>query len=293
MYISYSNEIYDHFEKLSELYEKIKAKAIKQNQTHKIEILKVEELIIEKKRNFNKVLKNSVKFKMEACHDLLPTNTPPLEYLKNFIQTINLPYESICIELDENILGANQDTPLVIIAQQEEDEISIYALTKFNNEWNYLHSVSEDNLVYAVINKDTFDGYILGLDALVSHESRNQISNWMNKVAIRSVCNLLCALSCSNTRIDNSPYPPSNTKNKLRRSKNKLPLFEFKILTVDTSKSPTQKDSNSSNTGKHASPRVHLRRGHIRKLPDKNVWVNSCVVGEKKNGIIQKDYLVK
>lgn len=293
MYISYSNEIYDHFEKLSKLYEKLKAKATKLKLSQNLETLKSEEKSIQLKRKFNSLIKSSVKFKLDACHNLLPNDTAPLDVLKNFVQTINLPYTSILIELDAYMLGDNQDTPLVILVQQEDDKISIFPMIKLNNEWNYLHVSSEEVLVYAVVDRNDFDGYVVGLDGLKNVDLKDQISNWLNKVAIRSVCNLLCALSCSNTRIDDSPFPPSKTKNALRCSKKQLPLFEFKILTVDTGKNYSQQKSNGPTIGKHASPRVHLRRGHIRKLPDKNVWVNSCVVGDKKNGMIQKDYLIK
>jgi len=229
---------------------------------------------------------------MDQCHNLLPEDKPPLDILKEFVPAVNLPYESICIELDAETLGVNQDTPIVIIAQQKENEICVYSFFKLDNEWTSLHSGSAENTVYAVINRDSFDGYIIGLDGK-DHKTCDQISNWINRVSIRSVCNLLCALSCSNTRIDNSPITPSKTKNILRQSKNKLPLFEFKILTVDSGKETSQRNSSSTSSGTHASPRIHLRRGHIRKLPNKNVWVNACVVGDKNNGVIQKDYLVK
>lgn len=45
--------------------------------------------------------------------------------------------------------------------------------------------------------------------------------------------------------------------------------------------------------GSHASPTVHLRRGHIRRLGEnKTTWVRSCVVG-KKGKIAEKVYKVE
>jgi hypothetical protein len=43
--------------------------------------------------------------------------------------------------------------------------------------------------------------------------------------------------------------------------------------------------------GTHASPRLHLRRGHIRHCyTGQYVWVRPTTVGNKRLGIIFKDY---
>ena len=72
------------------------------------------------------------------------------------------------------------------------------------------------------------------------------------------------------------------------RKKGKLAFLEFKILTIDGNADHSAPGAARSS---HISPRVYLRRGHIRRLKTKNVWVNSCVVGDKSKGIVQKDYL--
>nr|MCF1501516.1 hypothetical protein [Allorhizobium sp. Av2] len=47
--------------------------------------------------------------------------------------------------------------------------------------------------------------------------------------------------------------------------------------------------------GSHASPRLHLRRGHLRRLPEKTVWVRAAMIGAaSETGTVTKDYrLVK
>jgi hypothetical protein len=50
--------------------------------------------------------------------------------------------------------------------------------------------------------------------------------------------------------------------------------------------------TNKASGGTHASPRVHLRRGHIRRLPGKNIWVNATIVGNSDLGVVIKDYSV-
>lgn len=43
----------------------------------------------------------------------------------------------------------------------------------------------------------------------------------------------------------------------------------------------------------HSGPGVHLRRGHIRRLKTKNVWVNACVVGNKLRVLFKKTIWLK
>lgn len=45
--------------------------------------------------------------------------------------------------------------------------------------------------------------------------------------------------------------------------------------------------------GTHASPRLHDRRGHLRRLRGgKNVWVRPCKVGDASLGAVFHDYEV-
>ena len=83
---------------------------------------------------------------------------------------------------------------------------------------------------------------------------------------------------------------PPEKLNKSRIKKGKTPFFSYKVLTINSQKGNAPSNSNSK--GSHSSPRIHLRRGHIRKLESKTVWVNACVVGDKKKGAVNKDYQV-
>jgi hypothetical protein len=94
-------------------------------------------------------------------------------------------------------------------------------------------------------------------------------------------------LACSNVATVSTP--PSAALNKKRVKKGKLPILEYKTLTIVLDESRSESDPQG---GTHASPRVHLRRGHIRRItPEKRVWVQPCVVGSK-HGMIVKDYKV-
>lgn len=67
---------------------------------------------------------------------------------------------------------------------------------------------------------------------------------------------------------------------------NKLPLYDFKIVNIgppDAIRKPS--------IGTHASPALHWRRGHYRKLRNGSLTaISACLVGDPSNGIINKIY---
>lgn len=78
--------------------------------------------------------------------------------------------------------------------------------------------------------------------------------------------------------------------NKQRIKKGRHPLFGFKNVMIDLSaiKMPGVKGDGQS----HASPRLHWRRGHIRRLTSGNlVTVRPCLVGKIDNGVIEHNYI--
>ena len=104
------------------------------------------------------------------------------------------------------------------------------------------------------------------------------------------VLEFLEALTCKNVKQSIHQEARKNNDKWVRLGK--LPMYETKVLTIDT----TEKEYIGSSGGSgrsHASPRQHLRRGHIRKLESGNIWVNSCVVGSAENGRLDKSYKVK
>jgi hypothetical protein len=96
---------------------------------------------------------------------------------------------------------------------------------------------------------------------------------------------LLEALSCRN--VEQSIHQQASPKNEQRLKSHKLPIYETKFLTI---KQTVKEYSKNGIVTNHASPRQHLRRGHIRRLESGNIWVNSCVVGDSSKGVIEKQY---
>jgi len=101
----------------------------------------------------------------------------------------------------------------------------------------------------------------------------------------RSALELIEALSCNNVsaeiveRID----PAVNAR---RRRQRKLALYETRVLVVKVGE---QVHAIGAPMGDRDGPREHLRRGHIRRLPDgRKTWVQACVVGSRALGVVKK-----
>jgi hypothetical protein len=111
----------------------------------------------------------------------------------------------------------------------------------------------------------------------------------MGQVILCAIVEFCCALSCSNVSHDEIVKPPE-ALSRARSAKGLSKLFSYHVLTIGGQSSGSSEQAINST---HASPRVHLRRGHIRRLPDKRVWVNACVVGDKSIGMVVKDYALQ
>jgi hypothetical protein len=92
------------------------------------------------------------------------------------------------------------------------------------------------------------------------------------------------ALACVNVAARSEE--PSLSLNAKRARLGREPFNSYRVLEVVGART-----SAASRGGQHASPRRHLRRGHIRHLDsERTTWVSSCVVGNKALGVVTKDY---
>lgn len=101
-----------------------------------------------------------------------------------------------------------------------------------------------------------------------------------------AVLSLIEALTCRNVSFEALPVK----KNKGAQMRGALPFDEYHTLIVNARNRAS--DSSEDQGGTHRSPREHLRRGHIRRLPTGNVWVNSTIVNAGFHGKVIKSYEV-
>lgn len=115
----------------------------------------------------------------------------------------------------------------------------------------------------------------------------------ISAAAITALGEFLAALACSNVEVQTAPGTEKRHWMQSRRER-ALPHFTYKVLTIDTPANRTGAHGTGQGDGTHASPRLHLRRGHIRRYPSgKLAWVNAHMVGSAEAGTIAKDYRVR
>ncbi|RZI40347.1 hypothetical protein EGT07_23680 [Herbaspirillum sp. HC18] len=92
-------------------------------------------------------------------------------------------------------------------------------------------------------------------------------------------------INCANVTTATVDAPAA--LNKKRRASGKQLFFSYKVLQLSEEK----RGAGTPNGGEHASPRMHLRRGHLRRLDSKVVWVRPTMVNaDSPRGVVAKDY---
>ena len=77
--------------------------------------------------------------------------------------------------------------------------------------------------------------------------------------------------------------------NRRKMQQGKAPTYDWTTVYIEPAK-----PRSASKGGTHASPRLHDRRGHLRRLTTgKNVWVKACKVGDASKGAIFHDYKIE
>lgn len=103
---------------------------------------------------------------------------------------------------------------------------------------------------------------------------------------VTAVLGLIEALACSNVE---HAVVHTRKQNKSAQKRGALPFDEYRTLLIRSGK---HSNGVGKGMGGHASPREHLRRGHIRRLTGSQIWVNSCVVNPGSGGRVDKTYKV-
>ena len=250
--------------------------------------MKVEEFIFHilsadnpEEQKWGNLLRESQKFNM-GDYDRLPklnTIEKVLPYIGNCPQAFNLPFPNILFFTPGSFFFH------AMLSIEEPNVIE----TRFA-----LYAKKEDRIYYnPIVGLIDFVGDRLAAEPFLGAEERSK----QKQLAELSFhyCLLASYLAIINSEnvitIDHLPAERAVT---LGATEEDRRLFIYKTLHIK----PRQvvHRSTKRETEEHDpknSPRVHLRRGHLRRLPGKIAWVQPAVVGKVKKGITMKDYNVQ
>lgn len=108
------------------------------------------------------------------------------------------------------------------------------------------------------------------------HEASQHVLADLNDEAWTAI-SFAVMTSCANVHIETSAAP--TRLNQKREKAGKTPFFPVNFLTVGETGYVARKLGCAQAGSTHASPRTHLRRGHVRQLDDqRSVWIEATVV---------------
>lgn len=117
------------------------------------------------------------------------------------------------------------------------------------------------------------------LAARIMDDARDEVAMMLQTCAV---------LNCSNVSMPEINAP--KMLNKKREAKGKPPFFSYRVLQLEAPVARAGKER----AGHHASPLGHLRRGHIRRLQGRTVWVRPALVNLSESAeVIPKDYALR
>lgn len=266
---------------------------------------------VEQVEQILKAAQESVKF-------VLPTNGRIFETeFKGLPEKLKLPFEQIVIEyevdhttsISDEVFGPSVTRPArkrIVCAGQKDESIFLVSIVAFNEYGQDIWQVqpywveilpaglvpdgADVNDVPQLQHHGVIDNLRVCLYDMGGMAQKVYADDWerhaycdMNDES-SAVLSLIEALTCRNVTTQALPVK----KNKLAQTRGALPFDEYHTLMVS---SRAHNDS-GNNEGSHRSPREHLRRGHIRRLPSGNVWVNSTIVNAGNHGKVHKAYEV-
>lgn len=200
---------------------------------------------------------------------------------------LHLPFSLVLVEFSARVID-NRDGELceaTVFALMREIQGQIHA-TFFVNLRKDRWTLS-GGAVIAVDNND-----VLRFTPVFHTSARHPQSS---EEAIRSYCldvmDILGALACSNVALVD--HAPPDALNRKRSKAGKVPLFTYKTLHIITDRDRTKRTARENDAEARQSPRLHLRRGHIRRLDEaRMVWVQPAMVGDAERGKVVNAYAV-
>lgn len=248
---------------------------------------------------------------MIKAHELIANLIPDSEEFKNCTVAVKFDFGDLSEVYDLSELSTNTffeiPAPICLFQVTNETDTTFFLAVQDcgGTVWKCFHKNKNDGFRWVEEDCELFidgdashvfmsrisDNHVYGeyKDGVFVNDKFDDLpetARW-TMIQILTVARAIEVFSCSNVILANNP--PPKLINQKRIKKGKVPFFEYKTLHVKQNKL----EKNETKKGTHNSPRLHLRRGHIRNLFDgRKIWITSCLVGNKEKGMVIKDYKV-
>ncbi len=205
-------------------------------------------------------------------------------------EILNMPFDKICISFcidGKSFCVACHQTKRPT-KECQDFSIEIMTFKKVGNDWLPYVCIARLKKLNLTID-GTFDFEQVSLkNGEENPENHLEVTGFYCEVLLV----LLEILTCSN--VSHELIPRKKGLAGISAKNLALPAYESRRLVINANQKPGSKSNGTTAISSHASPREHLRRGHIRNLQDgRKIWVNSCVVGAASSGRIDKTYVVR
>lgn len=199
-------------------------------------------------------------FDMGDCESIVGMRPVP--------EICRLPFQCCWFE-GENFAALGGKALMGLLAHEADDKsVSVACFIRLGPVWGLMWIASTDSLA--------------GHEFVLSSGIPDVVADAQYAMYVmRAFCS---AINCINVKRQEHARPAKLQKARAKRGKQ--PLFSYWTLRLDG-----KSDRGDDYGGTHASPRVHLRRGHPRQYtPGKWTWVQAHAVGNKSLGVVHKDY---
>lgn len=230
-------------------------------------------------------LKDSVKFKLPENGEILDIdpneNLTIKESYCELIPIIKLPYPTILLEY--GVKTEKHFVNTVVAVKEFEDKICFQVFVKipYEDEWTVLDNIGGMTKTWDDFRVVDLEGNVKSLSALQQATMKN---------GALSILNLLSALNCQNVAVGEEHIKIKKRFGTKKSKPKQIGEIIYKTLIID--QDAIQANSQSNEVRHGTAKKQHLRRGHIRRLKNKTIWINDCVIGDKEKGVVEKDYKV-
>lgn len=249
---------------------------------------------------------------------MLPVNgeivkhTTPI-HLK--FEDLKLPFDKCVFEYSVEASFYNGEHPdydqpdsTVLIVEKTEDSLTLFPIWHTRNKLTNTPAWAP-SMYGVMINADSFievrEDRTVGVGApkivipaeaafgrvyeTLTEESMQQlVLDVMDELRVVAHFAMLCG--CDNVT-PKKVHTVSEEAARIAKLRGKPRPYDYWVL--DVYMSDTQESYEGGSGGSHASPRFHVRRGHIRRYQTgKTTWVRQCAVGTPELGVIEKTYRV-